>query len=193
MPAVIVDIAFAAEGTPPDDHGYLLYSAVVASLPWIHDQPDVGLWWEPGAVFVRCEESMVPAARRIAGRHLEVGRRRLVLGAPTVLPIEAAPVLASPFVTAKSSATGDTMEAPELADYIRRRLVELEVDASFGLGASSVRRVKSTLIRGHEVRLCGLDEESSLLLQRVGLGGRRRMGAGVLSPVWCASAGAVRG
>jgi CRISPR-associated endonuclease/helicase Cas3 len=45
--------------------------------------------------------------------------------------------------------------------------------------------IKAGGASGYPVAITGLSEADSLMLQQIGLGGRRRMGCGVMIPYFC--------
>lgn len=164
--------------------GYQLFAAISTALRWAHSVDGVGFLWEPGALTVRCQADLEPAIRRLAGRRLDVAGRSLVLGSPVVQPLLPCPSLAAAFVTATSSETKRCMGVHALLEYIQRKLGEV--------GASSVTveadndiievKVATRRVFGFAVELHGLTDEQSIYVQEHGLGGRRRMGAGLFFP-----------
>lgn len=52
----------------------------------------------------------------------------------------------------------------------------------WNIGRTRAMRVRGEIKRGRSVRVYGLTDEQSILLQEQGVGGRRHMGAGVFSP-----------
>ena len=131
----------------------------------------------------------------LAGKTLNVGDRKLQIGTPTVSGLIAHPRLYSALVTFKGY-----LEAAPLLDHlvielerlgvkgnptlplrVRERSAEGRMDLRSGGGGFIRRtlRIKHRQIVGYAVQVDGLDDSSSLRLQEVGLGGRRRMGAGV--------------
>lgn len=188
-----IDIVFPADGSigprPGASwyQGYQLFSAISTALSWAHSVDGVGFLWEPGALTVRCPADLEAAMRRLAGRRLDVAGRPLVLGAPVVQPLVTSPSLASPFVTATSSETKRCMGASDLAAHIFRQL-----DQSGTSGGAEHRvevmhshiefKVSTRRVFGFAVELHDLTEEQSIYVQEHGLGGRRRMGAGLFFP-----------
>jgi CRISPR-associated protein Cas6 len=74
------------------------------------------------------------------------------------------------------------MDPEPFAEAVRRQLVE--TDASLGtakvtLGARKIITIDGRRVVGFSVRVSGLSNEASLLIQEQGIGGRRKMGCGV--------------
>lgn len=179
------DLIFPADGVigpRPGEHwypGYKVFSAFSLALRWAHELEGVGIVWEPGALTVRCPDELVPSLARLGGRRLDVGGRSLVLGAPVQQPLIASASLAADFVTAASSATKRCMTVEELLVHLRKDLngAELHIDRNV------VKMMVSTrIVHGFRVEIHGLTDEQSITVQEHGLGGRRRMGAGVFFP-----------
>ena len=192
-PAHVVELAFAMHGRGIAlDHGYLLYSALVAHVPELHGD---SLGWQilpvrgqqagPGRIEVlptsslgiRCPAATIPVALGLAGKTLRIGEDVVALGVPVVRPLAAANDLVSRFVTVKGFEEPATFE-----EALIRQLIALVGDgdgAVAEVGERRVMRVAAHTIVGFRVALRGLHDEASLRIQAQGLGGRRRMGAGV--------------
>lgn len=193
-----VDLAFPLTGSSvPLDHGYPLFGALSRHLPWLRDKKDwavhpiAGRRDGPGVlaltpashVKLRQPVEDVAAALVLMGCSLEVDGHRVSLGAPRVWPLVPAASLRSRFVTIKGFEEEETFR-----DAVRRQIAsvpELEQDPEridLAIGPRRVAQIKGAKIVGFAVVLGGLDANASIALQRIGLGGRRHMGAGVLVP-----------
>lgn len=134
----------------------------------------------------------------LAGKTLQIGSQKIQIGVPSVAGLSAAPRLYSRLVTVK----GHTDPA-SLLQYVIQELKRLGVCGTPSLpqrtrdrsveGRSNLRqdgnlfirrtfRVRERQIVGYAVQIDGLESNASVLLQEVGLGGRRRMGAGIFLP-----------
>lgn len=179
------DLIFPADGSigpRPGEHwypGYKMFSAFSLALRWAHELDGVGILWEPGALTVRCPDELVPSLSRLGGRRLDVGGRPLVLGAPVQQQIVSSASLAADFVTASSSATKRCMVVDELLAHLRKDVEGAEIH----IDREAVKMMVSTrIVLGYRIELHGLTDEQSISVQEHGLGGRRRMGAGVFFP-----------
>ena len=198
-----VDVAFPATGTTvPLDHGYALYAALSHRLPVLHERqgwavhPIRGQQIEPGvlalvtrgagrsAVKLRLPVDGLPQVLSLVGRTLDLHGHRITLGAPVVYPLAPSPQLKARWVTIR----GFHEEPEPFAEALRRQLeVVPELGQAPGsiaceVGPRRVQRIKGKQVVGFAVRLQGLDERASIAVQVAGLGGRRRMGAGVFVP-----------
>lgn len=187
----------------PTDHAYLLYAALSHAIREFHtddgslrfspingDQPGRGVirLFPKSRLRVRLVADRIATVLPLAGRTLQVGDHAIRLGAPTVVPIEPAPILKSPFVTFKNS---DTPE--RFIEVAREKLAALEVAAEPGIPltekgprAGEPRRrivhIKGMKIVGYPLLVQGLTADESIRLQEVGLGGRTRIGCGFFVP-----------
>jgi CRISPR-associated protein Cas6 len=199
-----LDLLFPVLGTTlPTDHVYNLYGALSRLLPWLHDPASrvalapltgryVGhgeLQLGPGSCLrLRLQAEDVPKVLSLAGRSLEAGGHTVRLGAPTVTPLEPAPMLAAQLVTFKHAD-----EPARFLTVARQKLDELGVSGEVGVpfvqkGTRAeepqrrVLRVKGYRIVGYSLLVAELTAEESVLLQERGLGGRARMGCGFFLP-----------
>jgi len=136
---------------------------------------------------------------RLAGKRLALnysGRQSsLTIGIPEVYLLEPAADLFSRYVTIKLSETEKTDQPPTremFSDAIKSQLERMNVrgdvwidDARDSHNREYSRRVihiKQKAIVCYSVYVRNLNEEASLRLQEIGVGGRRRMGCGIFVP-----------
>lgn len=194
MPQVI-DLAFRLRGSElPTDHGYLLFAAVSRILPVFHEASGWGVHpvrgtllgngtlalSESSRLVMRLPANAIPLAIPLAGKRLGIGGRAFQVGVPEIRPLRPARHLFSRLVTIKGFA-----DAPEeFAGACQRQLEALAVhDSRIGVEKRRVMDVKGYTIVGYAVRLSGLEEAESVRVQERGLGGKRKMGAGVFVPI----------
>jgi CRISPR-associated protein Cas6 len=189
MPAV--DLVFPARGGQlPLDHGYLLFSALVARLPALHERQDIGIFplrgqavgsslqLVRGALRLRCPAESIPLLLGLAGSPLELAGQRVMLGAPTVRALEPVPRLSARVVTFKHSLDEETFRATA-----HRYLEALTGHAcSIQVGRRRVVTVAGAQVVGFGLQVEELKPEASQVLQEQGLGGRRHMGCGLFLP-----------
>ena len=196
----VVDLSFPVRGTTvPIDHGYMLLGALSDHVPGLHggaeaigvlpifgkrhDKSDLRVVEGKSRVTLRLRDDLAPAtARGLAGRSIEVGAVVLHLGDPEVRPLEASAGLRSRFVTIKGYHVSDEAFLGAL-----QRHVALTVDGEPMPAATLQRRrimqIHQHRVVGYGVVLRGLTDRASLLVQAVGLGGRRGCGAGIFLPL----------
>ena len=194
-PATMVDAVFPLAGRSlPRDHRLALADALEAAAPWLRELPAAGLHpvnlvpgtGEPALLsqrarlLLRVPRTHVASLADLAGRELDVAGHRVRLGEPHLRELLPHNTLYAHFVAA-GAATGDEDEAAFLA------AVNAELDA---LGAAC-RRIcgRRQRIRGGEralvgfsLMLHGLAAADALRVLEAGVGGHRRLGAGVFVP-----------
>ena len=194
MPQV-VDLAFRLRGSElPTDHGYRLFAAISRTLPGFHEASGWGVHPVRGTplgngalalsdssrLVVRLLAAEIPRAIPLAGRRLEIGGRTFQVGVPEIRPLWPARHVFSRFVTIKGFAD----EPGEFAEACVRQLRVLGIGESrIAVEKRRVMDVKGYTIVGYSVRLSGLSDADSVLVQQRGLGGKRKMGAGVFVPI----------
>lgn len=190
---MIVDLWFPLFGaTAPADHAYQLFSAISRACPALHQDERWGLHTlvghrvAPGVLqlperprlTLRLPADHIPLALPLAGAELDVGGHALRLGTPRVEALAPAPVCVARMVTVK----GYTEPEPFL-ERARQELERISVAGRLELGPRRVVRIHDQSIVGFGLRVLGLDDEHSLLLQRDGLFGRRKQGCGIFRAV----------
>ncbi|MFQ3591309.1 MAG: type I-MYXAN CRISPR-associated protein Cas6/Cmx6 [Chloracidobacterium sp.] len=184
-----VELCFFVSGDwLPVDHGYHLYAAVARHLEWVHDNPDIGiaplrgiyggngkLLLQPWSrLIIRTPTEKLPALLKLAGRQLDVDGRRLRVSIPTVHSLVSAPVLYAHLVTTKNGDDETRFDAE-----ITRQLSQINVAGRVERGVRRTLSVHGRRIVGYSLTISQLSEEGAVILQAVGLGGRRRMGCGI--------------
>jgi CRISPR-associated protein Cas6 len=192
MKMPVMDLLFPVRGPPvPLDHGFLLFSALSARLPEIHERRDIGVFTlrgenttreslllGRGTLRLRCSAEAVPLVLSLVRESLDVAGRRLVLGAPTVRVLDPASSLSARVVTFKHA-----MNEATFRSTASRFLAELGCEARLSVGRRRIVKIDGKKIVGFALTLDGLSDEHSLRVQEHGLGGRRHMGCGLFLPV----------
>jgi CRISPR-associated protein Cas6 len=187
-----VEFSFPTQGGElPADHGYALYGALSRLVPTLHELSDWSVLPVRGAVTgattlrlhrgsavaFRLPADQVAVLLALAGKELDVDGHLVRLGIPQMQLLEPAARLASRYVTIKGY-----MEAEPFKDAIERELTTVLGEGSgviVEIGPRRVTRVSAHTVVGFQVTLSGLSDEASLTIQARGLGGRRKMGAGI--------------
>lgn len=189
-----VDVAFPLSGGPiPIDHGYALFGALCRVLgdlhgaDWLAVHPVRGLPTPEGglalpnrnhALRLRVDPASIPGVLPLAGKSIEVLGAHLRVGVPSVSALQPSERLYSRCVVIKKFVD----EEPFL-DAVKRQLTEIEVSATPRLHRRRVLRIAKYTVVGFGVELSGLSDKDSLIVQRVGVGGRQRFGCGVFIPL----------
>lgn len=198
----------------PVDHGYSLFSAISHIIPELHDDESVGIHPINGLLagnrlmhithdsklVIRISNERVRNIIRLSGKSITVEGHKISIGLPVPHMLRPASILQSRLVVIKGF-----LDADSFLDACKRQLASLDISAgaeiplkqstlSFeqktgpsGMGNKLIRRtlrVHDKVIVGYAVRVNGLDTTDSIKLQEIGLGGRRRFGCGIFSPVY---------
>lgn len=188
-----VELQFPFTGTTlPSDHGYALYGALSRLVPELHEAEWAAIETIPGIASgdgvtyldpesrlkIRLPQAQVPVLLRLAGKRIELDGHSLRLGNPQITLLSPSPQLYARIVTIK----GFTDPEPFL-EAVQRKLDGLGIDGQPAVGPRRVVRIGKQTIVGFALAIHGLSEEGSLLLQELGMGGRRRMGCGIFFPI----------
>lgn len=183
------DLAFELSGGElPADYPAALAAAVLAHLPWAAADPlfgihrinapltDAGyLLSRRSRLQLRVGKSRLADAAALVGQTLEFGATRLSVGRATPRPLTAFPTLGAPLVV--------NTRADELAflEDLGMQLELLGVDAGVICGKPAEVAGPTRTLRGFAVVLHELSPADSLRIQKLGLGGARRLGCGLFT------------
>jgi CRISPR-associated protein Cas6 len=193
-----VEAAFPIQGTTlPLDHGYPLYAALSRLSSTLHEaqtqwgilpvagipQPKTGTLrlQDHSRVTLRLPTSQIAQILPWAGRSIDIHGHQVRLGIPNVSLLQPAQELGARFVTIKLK---DSLDQDSFMQALLKQAQELhpELPQRLVLGRRRVMQIKDRDVVGYSVGARDLDHDLSLLLQVHGLGGRRKMGAGLFYP-----------
>lgn len=200
-----VDLSFPVRGqTIAKDHGYALYGALSRVVPAIHGASWLGIHGiaaqvagveqlsihAGGTMRIRIPLDRISTLLELAGKQIEVKGQPVVLGPPSIHPLEPADVLDAKLVAIKLTGGVKSPDHPFDRDEFSRRFLaeakrQLErvgVVGAIELRGRSCLEVGGRRVIGYAVRVGGLSQEHSILLQVTGIGGKRTMGCGLFRP-----------
>lgn len=193
MSQPVVDLAFPLKGKAvPVDHGYALYSACCRIIPDIHGDGELGIFPIQGAysggenlllnrtsrLTMRIPADKVGHFLPMVGRELQVGGCPITVGAPNLQMLRPSASLQARTVTIKGfEEEGAFLEA------MGRQLHPIAPCAEAAVLKRRTIRIAGKQVVGFKVLVRGLNAEESIALQEKGLGGRRRFGCGLFTPV----------
>lgn len=184
----IIELRFPLSGsTLRIDHGYALYGALSRLTPGLHQLSNIAIDLIEGVpvdnqhltltphstLKIRIPEPFLDLFLPLAGQRLELDGHLIDLAPPVFNEILPSPALYSRIVTIKGYTSPENFQ-----EAIQRQLMSLGIHTALRIGPRRITCISNHHIVGFGVRLLKLENEDSLLLQKVGLGGRRKMGCG---------------
>jgi CRISPR-associated endonuclease/helicase Cas3 len=185
-----IDISFRVNSRAalPVDHGYALVGAVSRLIPEAHCGNGFAIAPIPGKQIggrqmmldersrfvIRTSADRIAQFLPLAGKTIDVFGRKLVLGVPSIFPLDPCSSLRARIVTIKGF-----FEPEPFREAVRRQLDQLEVGScDIYIGRQRTLRIKANEIVGFETTISQLSESDSLTVATHGIGGRRHMGCG---------------
>jgi len=175
----------------PVDHGQALFDALAAHLPWLKDEPAVGIHpihGEPTGrndnliisrrikLVLRLPVTRMEDALALSGKRLDTGAGELVVG-------QAKERLLTPFATLYAPIVdfGTDDEAVFLA-AARVELEAMEIRCQLLPGRKRKIHLAEGEVLGYSLMLHDVDPQQSLRVQEQGLGRHRHFGCGIFVP-----------
>lgn len=195
-----VELSFSITGQSlPADHGYGLYSAIAHLVPQVHQQDGLsiltisGIPDRQGKIFltershlrIRLPYECLPMVYQLAGKQLSIGSCLIRLGIPQIFMLRPTERLRARIVTIKNHQEPESFLAAaklQLAalGITGGAIVPLDIE---GKPDRKTIKIKTYSVVGFGLEVSGLNEEDSIKLQILGLGGKHRMGCGVFVPM----------
>jgi CRISPR-associated protein Cas6 len=187
-----MDVVFElASGEIPEDHGYALFEALVAHLPWLRDTEGAGVHPVHGAptgrnhnlivnrrvkLVIRLPVNRLADAKALVGRKINPGAGELSIGDLKEKQLTPFADLYSHFVSM------DTVDETEFMGSVRAELEKMQVRC--GLIPGKKRKIASPSgdVWGYSLMLHDVGPLQSLLIQEAGIGRRRNQGCGIFIP-----------
>lgn len=189
--AAVTDIQFELKGALlPKDHGYLIFLAMVDLLPWIADEPLLGIHPVQGAdlgdgnLMLNRRGKLVFRAPRIraaelltlTGKAFQIAGHPFTIGAGKLRALSWHTPLYAHCVT-----TGHEDERAFTQDILDE-LDTYKIDSRFICGKRQTLTTAQGVEYGYSLMLHGLPIEHALQIQEQGLGTNRKLGCGIFIP-----------
>ena len=189
--AAVTDIQFALKGAVlPKDHGYPLFLALLERMPWIADEPLLGIHPVQGAdlgdgnlilnrrgkLVIRAPRERAAELLTLTGHTFQLCAREFIIGAGKLRALSWYTPLYAHCVT-----TGYEDER----DFTQAILGELDtykIDSRFICGKRQTLTTAQGMEYGYSLMLHGLPMEHALQIQVHGLGTNRKLGCGIFIP-----------
>lgn len=206
VPDNIVDLSFKVQCKQlPLDHAHALSQTMQQALPWIAEEPQVGIHlihgaesgngWirpqEPDAVLslskrtrftLRLPKHRVDDASKLAGQKLNVAGNDLVLSSPNQKPLSILTTIFSRYVLSKeedSAVENEEAFLTQMAEMLQSESIRVKKMMS---GRAHVLRLPDKDVLTRSLMIDGLKIEESIYLQQHGLGEGRLIGCGLFLP-----------
>ena len=185
----MVDMAFDLKGTiVPENYAFALEDELVRHLPWLANEELAGILPLRGSpseegmllarrarLVLRVPAGLAQQATTLSGQTLNIGFGVLHIGEGRERSLQSHPTLHAHLVE------GAEDEGKFIAD-VADRLTELGVTCKWICGKRHRISGAALSLSGYSLVLHDLKPDASLLVQRAGLGGSRRLGCGIFVP-----------
>lgn len=196
--SIYIDLCFPVIGEMlPADHGYGLYSALthwnesIHALEGLSIQTITGIPDKQGKIYLtersqfrmRLPHEQLPLVYGLAGKALTIGKHTIRLGIPQIYLLQPSVNLKARIVVIKGY-----QEPESFLEAVQRQLTDLGINGLVKIpiiqteSSRKTIKIKRFTVVGFGLEIGDLNDENSLLLQKIGLGGKRRMGCGVFIP-----------
>ena len=201
IPDDVVDLIFKIDCKQiPTMHAYELAQALYEILPWIKDEPEIGIhqihgatsgngWERPSdgelmhlsrraRMHLRVPKERVDEARAISGETLDIAGFPVELGAASVKLLNPIPTLFSRYVIGPEGLDEEGF-VDWIADELRQRDILVR---KLLCGIGHTLATPEGDINTRSVMIADLDRATSLTLQESGVGPGRHLGCGIFLP-----------
>ena len=201
MPDNVVDLSFKISCKQlPTMHAWELSQAMYEILPWLVDEPEVGIHQIHGAtsgngwerppdgellhLSKRSRMSMrVPRARlqeiqALVGEKLDIAGYEVEIGKPTEKMLNPLGTLFSRYVAAPEGLDEDSFMQWVVEELAKRDLKLRKMLCGIGHVIQTPKRNIET----RSLMMADLDKDTSVALQEQGIGGHRHLGCGIFMP-----------
>jgi len=184
----------------PTRHAWELAQALYQAMPWIKDEPEVGIHqihgatsgngWERPAdgeliclskrtrMLLRVPTSRIDDARALVGKTLDIAGHSLTVGKSTVRPIEPFSTIFARYIVMQKDMSEDAFLQWVVDQMAARNLRARKLLC----GKYHEFEVNGERIETRSLMIADLDKLASVELQEVGLGLHRHLGCGIFIP-----------
>lgn len=191
---LMIDLQFDLVGTTiPAENAQLLSDALLGLLPWLKEDPRIGIQHLKGAetnsgdlslninrrtkMFVRVPRTRVDDMRQLVGQTLDLAGHQLQIGAFKAREFSAFANIYSHFVD-----TGSKGEEQFVQDVMRELDGHFHLRCGFICGKPQTLQSASGPLHGFSLMLHDVPPHKSLQLQDEGLGRNHLLGCGIFIP-----------
>lgn len=203
-PDDITDVLFALKcKTLPLDHAWILSEALQSQLPWIADDPHVGIhqihvaessngWHRPEGtegellypsrrtkLSMRVHKNRLADIETLSGQTLDLDGHPLKIGPMKIKPLINASVIFARYIASDKTETED--------DFLMRMSQHIQALAGINVkkmmcGKSHKIQMPDEVLHTRHLMIADLDSDPSVTIQQHGLGEYRKLGCGLFMP-----------
>jgi len=201
VPDDVVDLSFSIKCRQiPTTHAYELAQALYQVLPWLADEPEIGIhqihgaatgngWERPpdgelmhlsrrARMHLRVPREKIEHARQISGETLDIGGYPVEVGEATVKLLNPIQTIFSRYVIGPQDVNEE-----QFIDWMVEELKQRDMSIRKMLcGIGHVISTPDGDIETRSVMIADLDKHTSLSLQETGVGPGRHLGCGIFLP-----------
>jgi CRISPR-associated protein Cas6 len=197
----VVDLSYRIDCKQiPACHAEELSQALYAALPWLKNEPEVGIhqihgaasgngWKRPAdgelihlskrtRMQLRVPTSRIEDAGELVGKTLDIAGNAIVVGNMVTKPIDPFSTIFARYIVASEDMTEDDF-LQWIVDELKSRDMTVR---KLLCGIGHTFAVNGEEIRTRSLMIADLDKSSSLALQELGIGPYRHFGCGIFVP-----------
>ena len=202
VPDDIVDVNFKIKCTHlPLDHAHDLSSAIIAEMPWVAEDQQVGIhlihgaesgngWIRPTGpdeliypsrrtlFSIRTPKQRVPDVEQLAGKTIVIGDIPVELSKPSIRGLSKITTIFARYVLAQQIEDEDAF-LQEMADLLTQKQITPKKMMS---GRGTLMRFPDGDRSARSLMIDGIEVTESVRLQQEGLGSGRKIGCGIFLP-----------
>ena len=202
VPDDIVDINFKIKCTHlPLDHAHDLSSAIIAVLPWVAEDSQVGIhlihgaesgngWIRPSGpddliypsrrtlFSIRTPKERIEDVKQLAGQTISVGDIPIEISKPSIRELSKITTIFARYILAEQIEDEDVF-LQDMADLLAQKHIRPKKMMS---GRATLMRFPEGNRSARSLMIDGLEVTESVRLQQEGLGAGRKIGCGIFLP-----------
>ena len=201
VPDDVVDLSFKINCKQiPTMHAYELAQALYAALPWLEDEPEIGIhqihgaatgngWERPpdgelmhlsrrAKMHLRVPKQKIEDAKQLSGETLDIGGHPVEVGEASVKLLNPIQTIFSRYLIGPQD-----MDEDQFVDWLVAELKQRDIRVRKLLcGIGHIITTPDGQIETRSVMIADLDKATSLSLQETGVGPGRHLGCGIFLP-----------
>jgi len=201
VPDDVVDVSFKLICKQlPTTHAWELAQALYRALPWLEDEPEVGIhqihgatsgngWERPpdgelihlsrrSRMRIRVPKQRIDATQSLTGKTLDIAGHALEVGESTIKPLQPLATLFARYVIVPYGQDEDGFLDTVAGELLQRGIRARKMLCGIGHNVSTPEQDFET----RSLMIADLDKQTSIDLQETGIGPGRHLGCGIFLP-----------